>query len=374
MSDESGGGDQPIVIKKIVKGGGHHGGAWKVAYADFVTAMMAFFLLMWLLNVTDAEQKNAISNYFDPTHPKVSQNTSGAGGVMGGTAMSTEGSMTTTVQDITQPTPTGTSGSSLNAAKASGLTKGNETTEFSGELNVSDSAQADAEAEIQQAEEEKLEEIKDAIEEAMENNPELADLSENLLVDMTEEGLRIQVVDSEGKPMFPSGSSRMFPRTQKLMEQVGKIIKGVPNEISIRGHTDSVPYGANADYTNWELSSDRANASRRALKDTGISSDRLNNVVGKADTEHLLPEDPTNARNRRISIVLLREELTDPEAYKKRVDALAKEKRAKMKSEQPTLPGAVPDQMKPVDPNAVPSIPEPESSPFKKTDGNVQFP
>ena len=371
MSDESGGGDQPIVIKKIVKGGGHHGGAWKVAYADFVTAMMAFFLLMWLLNVTDAEQKNAISNYFDPTHPKASDMRSGAGGVMGGTSMSTEGAMVSTVQPITQPTPTGTSGSSLNAAKATGQIKGDSETDEAG--SGQDSAEEQAEAELKAQEEEKLEEVKEALEQAMASNPELADLSENLLVDMTPEGLRIQVVDSKGKPMFPSGSARMYERTRKLMEQVGKVVQAVPNEISVRGHTDSVPYGANADYTNWELSSDRANASRRALKDTGVPSDRLNNVVGKADTEHLLPEDPTNARNRRISIVLLREELTDPEAYKKRVKKLASKKRAMTNKmdKPPALPSADPTRSPG---NTAPSIPEPKAKKFKKTDGAVQFP
>jgi len=360
MSDESGGNDQPIVIKKIVKGGGHHGGAWKVAYADFVTAMMAFFLLMWLLSMASDEQLQGVADYFSPTMASMSSE-SGAGGVLGGTSMSTEKSMISNTQPVVQPTESGANESLMNAARAT----------YEQELSVTDSAQADAAEELQAAEEEKFTEVKDAIEQAMQNDPELADLSENLLIDVTSEGLRIQVVDSEGKPMFPSGSARMFPRTKKLMEQVGKIIQGVPNEISVRGHTDSVPYGANADYTNWELSSDRANASRRALRETGISSDRLNNVVGKADTEHLMPEDPTNARNRRISIVLLREELTNPQDYKKRVDALAREKRARMKSTQPTLPGAATGQ---INPNATPSIPAPESSPFNKTDGNVQFP
>lgn len=360
MSDESGGGDQPIVIKKIVKGGGHHGGAWKVAYADFVTAMMAFFLLMWLLSMASDEQLQGIADYFSPTVASVATE-SGAGGVLGGTSMSTEKSMISNNEPLMQPTETGANESLMNAARATGEQFGD-----------GDPVEAQAEAEIQQAEQQELENIQEAIEEAMQNNPELADLSENLLVDMTEEGLRIQVVDSEGKPMFPSGSARMFPRTKILMEQVGKIIETVQNEISIRGHTDSVPYGANAEYTNWELSSDRANASRRVLKNTGIPSDRLNNVVGKADTEHLLPEDPTNARNRRISIILLREELTNPEAYKERVNALAKEKRARInESAPPPLPGAEP---KSINPDATPSIPEPKSSPFNKTDGNVQFP
>ena len=259
----------------------------------------------------------------------------------------------------------------LQVRMAPGQIKGDSETDEAG--SGQDSAEEQAEAELKAQEEEKLEEVKEALEQAMASNPELADLSENLLVDMTPEGLRIQVVDSKGKPMFPSGSARMYERTRKLMEQVGKVVQAVPNEISVRGHTDSVPYGANADYTNWELSSDRANASRRALKDTGVPSDRLNNVVGKADTEHLLPEDPTNARNRRISIVLLREELTDPEAYKKRVKKLASKKRAMTNKmdKPPALPSADPTRSPG---NTAPSIPEPKAKKFKKTDGAVQFP
>ena len=371
MADESGGGNQPIVIKKIVKGGGHHGGAWKVAYADFVTAMMAFFLLLWLLNVSTDEQKNAISNYFDPTHPRVSDMQSGAGGVLGGLTASVDGAMVSSQQTITPNQPS--SERVTNAARASGQAKGDQETNNSGELDATASAYAEAEAEIKEEEETELQEVQEALEEAIQKDPELAELAENLMIDMTPEGLRIQIVDSEGRPMFPSGSARMYERTRKLMEQVGKVIQSVPNEISIRGHTDSIPYGANADYTNWELSSDRANASRRALNEAGIPSDRLNNVVGKADTEHLLPDDPTNARNRRISIILLREELSDTEKYKNRVEELANKKRR----EKAPLPNAKGDRPRPL-PAApeelVPSIPKPESGQFKKTDGNVQFP
>ena len=359
MADESGGDDTPIVIKKIVKGGGHHGGAWKVAYADFVTAMMAFFLLLWLLNVTDIEEKNAISNYFSPSHPSVSSQESGAGGVMGGLSVATEGAMATNIQNLVQQEATGKGGADKTTSQAAAI-----------------DAEQEAVEELKQAEEEKLEAVKEAIEQAIAQTPELADLAENLLIDMTREGLRIQVVDSEGKPMFPSGSARMYQKTRELMTQVAKAIKAVPNEISIRGHTDSIPYGSGATYTNWELSTDRANSSRRVLLEAEIPADRINNVVGKADTEHLLPKDPTNPRNRRISIILLREELTDPQAYKERVQKLADQKRAEMGAVPtkavPSLPRATPAQER--DPNAVPSVPRPQSGSFNKTDGKVQFP
>ncbi|NCT41191.1 MAG: flagellar motor protein MotB [Alphaproteobacteria bacterium] len=356
MADESGGDDTPIVIKKIVKGGGHHGGAWKVAYADFVTAMMAFFLLMWLLNVTDVEQKNAISNYFSPSHPTVSQSESGAGGVMGGLSVATEGAMATNIQELTRQKATGKGGA--DEEKSSQSVSLNE----------------DAAEQLQAEEDAKLEAVKAQIESAISQNPELSQLMNNLIVDMTPEGLRIQVVDSKGKPMFPSGSARMYQKTRELMMQVGEAIKSVPNEISIRGHTDSIPYGSSASYTNWELSTDRANASRRVLQDSGIPANRLNNVVGKADTEHLLPDDPTNARNRRISIMLLKEQVTDPEGFKKRVEALASKKRAQQREtsngDAPNLPTSDPT----VDGNGAPRIPKPKSGSFNQTEGNVQFP
>lgn len=349
MSDESGGEEQPIIIKKIVKGGGHHGGAWKVAYADFVTAMMAFFLLLWLLNVTTEEQKNAISNYFDPSHPKVSQATSGAGGVMGGLSVSVDGAMVTNVQPMIQTQVTGKAGLAENAQEI---------------------ALEQAKEELKRQEEAEFEQAKEAIEDAIAENPELAELSENLMIDMTPEGLRIQIVDKEGKPMFPSGSARMFEKTQKLIAQVGQVIQKMPNELSIRGHTDSVPYGSGADYTNWELSSDRANASRRVLQETGIAADRLNNVVGKADTEHLLPDDPTNPRNRRISIILLRESITNPEAYEKKLKELAKKKEQKIKDDAAKAAASPGAYSAPSEP----SIPAPKSGTYEETEGDVMFP
>ncbi len=302
--------EQPIIIKKINKGGGHHGGAWKVAYADFVTAMMAFFLLLWLLNVSTDEQLNAISNYFDPTHPKVSKDTSGAGGVMGGLSMSPQGSMATDVQTISSPQPSGSAVNNKTAVKSS-KTKEEAAVEKAKEM-------------MRREEQKKFEQAKEQIKKAIESDPELQELSKNLLVDITPEGLRIQVIDQEGKPMFASGSARMFDKTRGLMEKVAEVIKAMPNEISIRGHTDSVPYGSGAEYTNWELSSDRANSTRRVLLDADLPQERLNNVVGKADTDHLVPDKPNDPTNRRISIILLKEELTNPD-YDSEAEAIAED-------------------------------------------------
>lgn len=312
-----------IVIKKITKGGGgHHGGAWKVAYADFVTAMMAFFLLMWLLNATTEEQRQGISEYFDPTPMEVSSNTSGAGGVMGGLTVSNQGARVNDVQPIVhndvQPT------------------------QKQQQINPEQLAKEQLQAELEKRENSEFEKVKEEIQKAVENS-DLKELAKNLMVDMTPEGLRIQIVDQDGSSMFPSGSSKPYEKTIKLLDMVAGIIKTMPNQISVRGHTDSVPYSKGADYTNWELSADRANASRRVLLDSGIETKKLSNVVGKADTEPLKPDKPDEAQNRRISIILLRESLTRPVDPKKAASSSGT--------------GSVP-----VDPG------------YKKTSGNVQFP
>ncbi|MCB9983170.1 MAG: flagellar motor protein MotB [Rhodospirillales bacterium] len=336
---------QPIIVKKIKKGGGHHGGAWKVAYADFVTAMMAFFLLLWLLNVTTEEQKNAISNYFDPTHPKVSDFTSGAGGVMGGLSVAPEGAMVSTQQPISSTTPSGTAVNNKSAKKD----------------NLED-----AKEKLRKDEESRMKQARKEIEQAINDDPELKELKDQLLVDMTPEGLRIQVIDKEGKPMFASGSARMFDKTRKLLEKVGSVIKKQPNEISVRGHTDSVGYAPGAAYTNWELSADRANSSRRVLLDSGFPPERINNVVGKADTEHLFKDDPTNASNRRISIILLKEELTNPDFEKKAAAALPDiRKKTEEEREEEKADDAYLDR---------PVAPMPKIGTFKKSSGAVEFP
>jgi chemotaxis protein MotB len=152
-------------------------------------------------------------------------------------------------------------------------------------------------------------EAKKEIEEAIKDDPELKELMKNVMMDMTPEGMRIQIVDQEGRPMFPSGSAEMYDYTRKLMSKVAEIILKMPNNISVRGHTDSVPYGTGAKYTNWELSADRANSTRRILAETNIPETRLTNVMGQADREPLLPENPKDAKNRRMSIILLKESI-----------------------------------------------------------------
>jgi chemotaxis protein MotB len=335
----------PIIVKKIKKGGGgHHGGAWKVAYADFVTAMMAFFLLMWLLNVTTEEEKNAISNYFDPTHPKVSASESGSGGILGGLTMSPDGAMSSMQSPVVNsPTETPEAGNALGeqrARKSNSDSEGTNKLDFSGKtdeelelesknngLNILDEVQQAKQAEleelrqaIEKQQNETFEGIKQKIYEEIEKSPELADLKDHLMVDITPEGLRIQIVDKEGRSMFPSGQANMFGFMEQLLAKVSQFIKSQPNQLSVRGHTDGVQYPAGADYDNWNLSADRALASRSVMVDQGISKGRIENVVGRADREHLFPEEPLSARNRRISIVLLREKLESEEAIRKAAD------------------------------------------------------
>lgn len=295
MSDK--GDEQPIiVVKKIVKGGGHHGGAWKVAYADFVTAMMAFFLLLWLLNVSTDEARNVISSYFDPSHPKVSESTSGAGGVMGGLSASPDGAMVTNVQPISAPRP--------QVARQNGV-KNVEKLEQAAKNKNMDLKQL--EKEFREKEKERFADAKKQLEEMVASNPKLAELAKNLVIDITPEGLRIQIVDQDGRPMFPSGSAVMFPYTKELLGLVAKVAEPMPNDISIRGHTDRHPFGPGATYTNWELSADRANASRRVLQEDGIPISRISNVMGKASTVPFNEKDPYAPQNRRISIILLNE-------------------------------------------------------------------
>ncbi len=325
---------QPIIVKKIIIGGGHHGGAWKVAYADFVTAMMAFFLLLWLLSVTTEEQKNAISNYFDPTNPKIAESLSGSDGLMGGTSMATVGAMTTDIQDLTSPSPTGLSGQSDGDAKDKG-------------------SSAEEEAKAQEAEDFKT--AQEELKQALEAIPELAALADQVLIDMTPEGMRIQIVDKDGRSMFESGSATMLQRTILLVGTVTDSIKNLPNDISIRGHTDSSSYAPEATYTNWELSADRANATRRVMVNFGFDAEKISNVIGKAATEPLIEDNPSDPENRRLSIILLHQDFSH------------------LKDEAQETKANDGNKNKPTNVIPGPARPMPVGT-YKKTPGAVEFP
>ena len=257
---------QPIVIKKVKKGGeGHHGGAWKVAYADFVTAMMAFFLLLWLLGSTSENDREVIADIFQS--PSMIEAAGGA---------------STSMIDLggAMETPKG-EGDPLKAPPPEDL--------------------------IEQLEEAaKLDELMQRIKQQIENTPSMIDFKDQLKLDITTEGLRIQIVDKKNRPMFDSGSARLKWYTKEILHELAKTISEVPNHISVTGHTDStVFYGERPNYTNWELSADRANAARRELKIGGMNIERFGRVVGLASSVLFDKTNPAAPVNRRISIIVL---------------------------------------------------------------------
>ncbi|WP_307346768.1 flagellar motor protein MotB [Caulobacter ginsengisoli] len=291
------GSDSPIMIKRIKKvaGHGHHGGAWKVAYADFVTAMMAFFLLMWLINTTSPEQKRGIADYFAPA--SVSQTTSGAGDILSGTALGDDGAKGSGSADVVQalapqaPPDVNNSGQSDTKPGATDLDSA-ETQALRKQLQARDDAAFASAAQ--------------SLRQALQDMPELAELSKQLIIDQTPEGLRIQLVDQDGRSMFKEGSAAPNDRARILLRAVARVINILPNRISISGHTSATAVGQKSD-GDWKLSAERADLARMILQAAGVDADRVYQVSGKANSDPLYPDDPTLAGNRRIAIVLLRE-------------------------------------------------------------------
>jgi chemotaxis protein MotB len=288
-------GEASIVIKKVkkVSGGGHHGGAWKVAYADFVTAMMAFFLLMWLINTSSPEQKRGIADYFAPA--SVSATTSGSGGILGGTALGDDGAKGNGSRSVIEE---------LAPESPDNPEVGQSDNQSGQPLNeASEQALRDA---LQKKEEAAFESAAQSLRQAMQSMPELAELSKQLLIDQTPEGLRIQLVDQEGRSMYEAGSARPNPRAQQLLRAVAKVVNQLPNRVTISGHTSVNANGRSAE-GDWPLSAARANSAREIMQGAGVRGDRIYQVSGKANSDPLYPDDPTLAGNRRIAIVLLRE-------------------------------------------------------------------
>jgi chemotaxis protein MotB len=282
----------PILIKKIKKGGGHghHGGAWKVAYADFVTAMMAFFLLMWLINTTSPEQKRGIADYFAPA--SVSQSTSGSGGILGGTALGDQGAKSDGSQTVVQQLAPEAPDKAKDAGKSS--------------TSAPDDAQKAIKEAAAKKEADDFQSAAESLRQAMQDMPELAELSKQVLVDQTPEGLRIQLIDQEGRSMFEPASAKPNDRARLLLRAVAKVVNQLHNRITVAGHTSATaPGGKGGD--DWALSAARANASRAVLQEAGVQQDRIYQVSGKANSDPLYADDPTLPGNRRIAIVLLRE-------------------------------------------------------------------
>ncbi|MFT3724273.1 MAG: flagellar motor protein MotB [Hyphomonadaceae bacterium] len=287
-------GNKPVVIKKVKKviGGGHHGGAWKVAYADFVTAMMAFFLLMWLINTTSPEQKRGIADYFAPA--SVSRSTQGSDGLLGGTAFQEDGARASGSNRQIDEQFSADEARTKSGSGVPGESKPGE---------PSNKAMAQALANRENAD---FASAEASLRQALQDLPDYAELSKNIIIETNDDGLNVQLVDQEGRAMFSGSSSDPLPRTQHLLETVAKVIQQLPNRISIAGHTDTTS-PSRSGYSNWDLSADRANAARRILEKDGVDADRIYQVSGKGDREPLYPDDPDLPANRRISITLMRE-------------------------------------------------------------------
>jgi chemotaxis protein MotB len=292
-------GEQPIIIKKVKKvvGGGHHGGAWKVAYADFVTAMMAFFLLMWLLNTTTPEQKQGIADYFAPA--SISSTTSGSGGILGGTSLGDDGAKSDGKMSVVQQM----------APEAPDHVEKDGQSSTTNLDSASEQALRDA---LAKKEQDAFASAAQSLRQSLQDMPELAELSKQILIDQTPEGLRIQLVDQEGRSMFQENSKVPNDRAKILLRAVAKIINQLPNRVTISGHTSANAYGKKQD-GDWSLSAERADASRQVLRGFGVDDDRIYQVSGKANSEPLYADDPTLAGNRRISIILLREKPVLPD-------------------------------------------------------------
>jgi chemotaxis protein MotB len=273
---------QPIIVKKIKKGGhGHHGGAWKIAYADFVTAMMAFFLLMWLLGSTTEGDKKGIADYFN-SPLKIS--------MMGGSGSGDSSSII--------------KGGGSDLSRSGGQVKNGEVEAKKRSLNL----QA-LKAEQKRAEMAKLKAIKEKVEDVLASNPKLAAMKSQIQLDMTADGLRIQIVDEQNRAMFDSGSAFVKPYMRDLLREIGLVLAEVPNRLTLEGHTDAQAFaGGDRGYSNWELSSDRANSSRRELVAGGLPDEHVLRVQGLASSQLYEPADPASPANRRISIIVMNRE------------------------------------------------------------------
>ena len=273
--------EQPIIIKKIKKGGhgGHHGGAWKIAYADFVTAMMAFFLLMWLLGSTDEATKKGISEYFqNPFGVAISSNGEGIAdrpSVIqgGGTDLSSQDSGSTRMGEETPPPP---------------------------------SSPEEIEKLAEEQEKIKLEKLQEKIESMLDANAQLAEYRDQIKLETTPEGLKIQIIDAKNRPMFRLASSSIEDYAKMILRELAPVINELPNKVSINGHTDNLPFPSNrSGYSNWNLSSDRANIARFELTEGGLAEDKILRIVGLASSIPYNKQNPNDPMNRRISIVVM---------------------------------------------------------------------
>ncbi|NBC88235.1 MAG: OmpA family protein [Alphaproteobacteria bacterium] len=286
----------PIIVKKItIEESGHHGGAWKVAYADFVTAMMAFFLLLWLLGATEEDQRKGLADYFTPTLVKMRQKSAGADGMMGGSSI-------TDVDNY--PNAMGQTGTRAITIPR-GVTGG----------PVEGGGRGDMEAD-------ELRELRAEIEDKLAKRRELQHLARQVRVMRAPEGIRVDLMDDANFSMFALGTTILTDEAEGLLSVIGETLAGQDTPLILRGHTDSLPWRPGVPANNWSLSAGRAEATRQELIRTGVPADRFARIEGVADREPLIEDDPTDPRNRRISLLLLdlnasamRRERPDPGAF-----------------------------------------------------------
>ena len=278
---------RPIIVKKIVEAGhgGHHGGAWKVAYADFVTAMMAFFLLLWLLGTTDEQKRKGLADYFTPTLVELKSGSAGSNGLLSGESL---------VGADNYP----------NRASQTGMRS----------IVIPDSATGGPKASAGERDKdrERFERLRRRLVDRMDRSPELRKLKQQVRFSETREGLRIDLVDEANFSMFKVGTDQLLPEAGRLIEEVAQVIAGVPNKVIVRGHTDSLPYSSANAMNNWMLSTARAEATRSALDKAGVVDTRFARIEGVADREAYVPSDRYDPRNRRMSVIL--SWLDDPKA------------------------------------------------------------
>jgi chemotaxis protein MotB len=276
--------NQPILVKRVKKvAGGHHGGAWKIAFADFATAMMAFFMVMWLMSSATPEQKKAISGYFqDP---------------IGFTE-----SASPYVIDL-GGTPTPAPDRTLNPELKDAPDAAEAAVDAKDDQAEMDASKAETLAE--QVERERLELLLQELQTKVDEDPQLQKFKDQILFEITQDGLRIQIMDAENRPMFDIGSARLQPYFEDILLILAETIKAVPNKISVSGHTDAKPFAGQAEFGNWELSASRANAARRTLVAGGYPEPRVARVVGYASSALFDRKDPFNPVNRRIDIIVL---------------------------------------------------------------------
>ncbi|MEZ0243429.1 MAG: flagellar motor protein MotB [Sphingomonas sp.] len=286
------GSNQPprIIYKKIyIEGhGGHHGGAWKVAYADFVTAMMAFFLLMWLLGATNEKQRKALADYFAPTLVEMKQNSAGSNGLLGGDALNSQDNYPS------KASQTGTKSITVPIGGAGGK-----------DVGTGDKGTLKDQRAMAAQDQKNFAEISKKVQQRMRASPALAKLSKHIRFVPTREGMRIDLVDDANYSMFDIGTTALVPEASSLIGLIAESIAGTENPIMIRGHTDSLGYGDPNNMNNWMLSSGRAEATRRRLFAAGVPEFRFERIEGVADREPMILENPADPRNRRVSITLL---------------------------------------------------------------------